>query len=301
MNTTHSEKEKTGAATSSVLAAVFLTGMKITVGVLTGSLGILAEAAHSGLDLIAALITYFSVRVSDKPADRDHLYGHGKIENISALVETLLLLATCVWIIYEAVERLFFKTVHVDVSVWAVLVMVISIVIDMSRSRMLSRVAIKYNSQALEADALHFSTDVWSSSVVILGLGCMYLATRSEALAFLDKADSVAALMVAVIVVFVSFKLGSRTVKALIDSAPAGMLEQVRGVVEGFPEVANPHKIRVRTAGPQVFVDLHVTMDKSKTLEQAHALTEEIQSAIQTVAPGADVTVHPEPADELQS
>ncbi|MFA6449714.1 MAG: cation diffusion facilitator family transporter [bacterium] len=298
MNNTCSEREKTKAASSSVIAAVFLTGIKIVVGIMTGSLGILAEAAHSALDLVAAMITYLSVRVSDKPADREHLYGHGKIENISAFIETLLLLATCVWIIYEAVERLFFKTVHVDISIWAFLVMAISIVVDVSRSRMLYRTARKYNSQALEADALHFSTDVWSSSVVILGLACVLLGKRYGNLAFLDKADSIAALMVAVIVVYVSFKLGARTIRALIDSAPAGLLEQVSSVVERFPEVSDCHKIRVRASGPQVFVDLHIITNKDKTLEQAHALTEEIESAIRSIAPGADVTVHPEPTPD---
>lgn len=295
MTNTHSQKEKTGAASSSVIAAVFLTTIKIIAGVLTGSLGILAEAAHSGLDLVAALITYFSVSVSGKPADRDHLYGHGKIENISAFVETLLLLITCVWIIYEAIERLFFKAVHVDVSVWAFIVMAASIIIDITRSRMLYRVARKHNSQALEADALHFSTDVWSSAVVIFGLICVIIGDRVKTLVFLDNADAVAALIVAIIVLYVSLKLGVRTVRALADSAPDGLLEKISLAVKCFPEVSGCHKIRVRSAGPQVFVDLHIFTDKNKTLEQAHSLTEQIETAIRAVAPGADVTVHPEP------
>ena len=163
------EREKRLVALSSVLAAIFLTSMKIVVGLLTHSLGILSEAAHSGLDLIAAAVTLFAVRLSDRPPDREHPYGHGKIENLSALVETLLLLATCVWIIYEAIDRLFFKSVHVEASIWSFIVMGTSIGIDVTRSRALMRTAKKHNSQALEADALHFSTDVWSSSVVIAG------------------------------------------------------------------------------------------------------------------------------------
>ena len=158
------------AAGTSVIAAIFLTTMKLIVGLATGSLGILAEAAHSALDLGAALITFFAVRVSDRPADETHLYGHGKVENLSALAETILLFVTCGWIIYEAVNRLFFEMVEVDPSIWAFLTMGISIVVDFSRSRVLSRAAKKYQSQALEADALHFSTDIWSSSVVIIGL-----------------------------------------------------------------------------------------------------------------------------------
>ena len=124
------EKEKRDAAFSSVVAAVFLTALKLVVGLLTGSLGILAEAAHSGLDLVAALVTFFAVRLSDRPPDERHLYGYGKVENLSALIETLLLLVTCVWIIYEAVQRLFFKPVEVEASAWAFGVMIVSIVVD---------------------------------------------------------------------------------------------------------------------------------------------------------------------------
>src|SRR5216684_4048986 len=162
--------EKRSAAGYSVLAAVVITGLKIAVGVTTGSLGILSEAAHSGLDLIATLITFFSVGVSDKPADADHQYGHGKIESFSAFLETGLLLLTCVWVIYEAVKRLFFHHVHIEPSLAAFLVMFVSMGVDFWRSRALGRIASKYDSQALEADALHFSTDIWSSAVVALGL-----------------------------------------------------------------------------------------------------------------------------------
>src|SRR5579864_788860 len=162
--------EKRAVAGNSVVAAIGITALKILVGVSTGSLGILSEAAHSGLDLVAALITLFSVRVSDKPADADHQYGHGKIESFSAFLETGLLLLTCIWIVYEAIKRLFFHSVHIEPSVWAFAVMGTSIIVDYWRSRRLRRIADKYDSQALHADALHFSTDIWSSAVVILGL-----------------------------------------------------------------------------------------------------------------------------------
>src|SRR5438552_12569757 len=158
-------REKRSVAGHSVLAAIGITSLKIVVGLTTGSLGILSEAAHSGLDLVAALVTYFSVRVSDKPADADHQYGHGKVENFSAFMETGLLLLTCVWIIFEAVKRLFFHSMEIEPSIWAFVVMLLSILIDAWRSRALGRIAVKYDSQALEADALHFSTDIWSSAV----------------------------------------------------------------------------------------------------------------------------------------
>ena len=172
------QREKKAVALNSIVAAVAHHGMKVVVGVATGSLGILSEAAHSGLDLVAAAITYFSVRVSDKPADAEHQYGHGKIESFSAFVETALLLLTCVWIVYEAVKRLFFHSVEIEPTVWAFLVMGISIVVDFWRSRRLRRIADKYGSQALQADALHFSTDIWSSGVVILGLALVLLGRQ---------------------------------------------------------------------------------------------------------------------------
>jgi cation diffusion facilitator family transporter len=149
---------------------MFITGFKLIIGLLTGSLGILSEALHSALDMVAAVITYFSVRMSDKPADREHNYGHGKIENLSALIETLLLLITCIWIIYEAIHRLTSGQTVIEVTVWSYVVVISSIVIDFTRSRALLRVAKKHNSAALEADALHFSTDIWSSTVVLFGL-----------------------------------------------------------------------------------------------------------------------------------
>jgi cation diffusion facilitator family transporter len=198
----HAEKEKRDAALSSVLAAVFLTALKLVVGLMTGSLGILAEAAHSGLDLVAALVTFFAVRIADRPPDERYRYGYGKVENLSALIETLLLLITCLWIIYEAIQRLFFKPVEIEASFWAFGVMLVSIVVDVSRSRILYRAARKHNSQALEADALHFSTDIWSSAVVIVGLGLVWLSGRlGPEWAWLVKGDAVAALVVAAIVV----------------------------------------------------------------------------------------------------
>ncbi len=166
-------REKHSAALTSLLAAIGLTAFKVVVGVLTGSLGILAEAAHSALDLMAAGMTLFAVRFSSRPPDRTHLYGHGKVENLSAMFETVLLLATCAWIVWEAVHRLLFHEVKVEVNLWSFAVMGTSIAIDVSRSRVLARAAKKFNSQALEADALHFQTDVWSSAVVILGLICV--------------------------------------------------------------------------------------------------------------------------------
>src|SRR5277367_978634 len=196
--------EKRAVAGNSVLAALAVTTLKIVVGITTGSLGILSEAAHSGLDLVAAIVTLLSVQVSDKPADADHQYGHGKVENFSAFIETGLLLLTCVWIIYEAAKRLFFHHVEIEPSIAAFVVMFISMAVDFWRSRALGRIAAKYDSQALEADALHFSTDIWSSGVVVVGL-LLVVVGRIYGIGWLRDADPVAALFVAGVVVYVSW------------------------------------------------------------------------------------------------
>jgi cation diffusion facilitator family transporter len=285
--------EKRLVALSSVLAAVFLTSMKLVVGLATGSLGILSEAAHSGLDLVAAAVTFFAVRVSGRPADREHTYGHGKVENLSALFETVLLLVTCVWIVYEAIQRLFFRTVHVEATFWSFFVMAASIVIDVSRSKALYRVARKYKSQALEADALHFSTDVWSSSVVIVGL---VLVRLSAALGvdWLAKADAVAAVGVAGIVTYVSVQLGRRTVAALLDAIPSGLREEAIRALR-IPGVIEVRRVRMRTSGPETFVDVTVAVRNDTSLDEAHDIATEAEKSILALLPGADVVVHVEP------
>src|SRR5258708_22741664 len=204
-------REKRAVALNSLLAAIAITFLKLLVGISTRSLGIISEAAHSGLDFIAALITLLSVRVSDKPADADHQYGHGKVENFSAFIETGLLLVTCVWIVWEAVRRLLFHDVHIQPTVAAFAVMFLSMVLDYWRSGKLKKIASKYDSQALEADALHFSTDVWSSGVVILGLA-LVMAGERLSIPWLSKADPIALLCVAMSFVCVSCRLTLQTI-----------------------------------------------------------------------------------------
>ncbi|MEN6523410.1 MAG: cation-efflux pump [Anaerolineaceae bacterium] len=292
------QKEKNGAALSSVLAAVGLTSMKLVIGILTGSLGILAEAAHSALDLVAALVTFFAVKLSGKPADKEHTYGHGKIENLSALFETLLLLVTCVWIIYESIDRLFFNPKKVEATFWAFLVMFVSIAIDFTRSRILLRTAKKYNSQALEADALHFSTDIYSSAVVILGLAFVKIGDLAPGITWLGHADAIAALGVAAIVIVISMQLGKRTIMALLDTAPAGMEEKIIQIVEGLPGVVNCHNVRLRYSGAHLFADVHVLLAGNQSLDEVHAITDVIEVAIKHEMPDVDIVVHPEPVDD---
>lgn len=286
--------EKQWAATSSAIAAFAITVFKIAVGFITGSLGILAEAAHSGIDLAAALLTAFAVKKSDKPADREHQYGHGKVENISAFIETILLFITCFWIISAAVQRIASGRTHIKVNVWAFVVMLVSILVDISRSRMLYKTARKFNSQALEADALHFKTDIWSSAVVIIGLIFVKLH-QWVSYEFLHYADAVAAIIVGLIAIQVSIRLGMRTIDVLMDHAPEGLDRKIIAAVEMLPDIIDCHNVRVRSLGNQIFVDLHIHVNGNIPLRQVHKITDEIERVIRKVAPGADITVHPEP------
>lgn len=279
--------EKQRVAGISVIAAIFLTGIKLVVGILTGSLGLLSEALHSGLDLVAAVITFFSVRISDNPPDKRHNFGHGKIENFSAFLETILLLITCVWIIYEALHRLISGDTIIEVSVWSYIVVITSIVVDITRSRALSKVAKKYNSQALEADALHFSTDIWSSAVVLLGLICANFG--------FFFADSIAALFVAFIVIVISYRLGKRSIEVLLDYAPRDKLSKIERVLKTIPELETYHSLKVRTSGADTFVMVIVTLNPNIRINIAHEICDKVESEICKVIDRCDVFVHVEP------
>ena len=291
-------REKQIVALSSVGAAVLLTSLKLFVGLSTGSLGILSEAAHSGLDLLAAIITFFVVRVSGRPADRVHPYGFGKAENLGALWETVLLLVTCVWIIFEAVRRLTGGVVEVDANIWAFGVVVISIVVDFGRSRALMRAAKKYDSQALQADAIHFSTDIFSSTVVLGGLILVRLAVIFG-VPVLERADAVAALGVALIVVTVSLRLGWAAISALLDVAPEGLAERISETAARVPGVREVRQTRVRRSGSASFIDLTIAVGRRVHFEQAHAIAETVAAAVRSAVPRSDVVVHVDPVVEV--
>ena len=285
--------EKRSAALLSVGSALLLVSMKTFLVIRTGSLGVLSEALHSGLDLIAAVITLLSVRLSDEPADERHPYGHGKFENFSAFVETGLLLLTALYVIYEAFDRLFFRAVHIQPSITAIIVLLAALAIDITRSRRLKHVAKKYSSEALEADALHFSTDVWSTLVVIAGI-CFVWAGQIWNLAWLAYADALAGLAVAAVIIWVGSRLGKRTLDALLDVAPKGLQQEITNAVAHMDGVLDVERVRVRRAGNRHFVDTTVSVARTASLEQVHALTDAIEKRIGEIVP-ADVMVHAEP------
>lgn len=293
INDAEPNREKDRAALLSVLAIIFLTLLKASVALLTGSLGLLAEAAHSLMDLVAAGVTFFAVRIAGRPADSSHTYGHGKYENLSALVEVLLLLFACAGIVYEAIQRLFFRSAPVTASVWSFLVMGIAILVNITLAGRLNHVAKKYESQALEAEALDFLNDIWSSAVVILGLGLVTASIKFN-IAWLAKADAVAGMAVAALIANSVLRLGRRAVGELLDEVPENLQGEITRAAN-LPGVEEVRQARVRRSGAQYFVDLTLAVSRSASSEQTHQITEQVEKAVQAVLPDAIVMVHTEP------
>lgn len=299
--------EKSSAALGSVIAAFGITLLKLVTGILTGSLGMLSEAAHSGIDLVASVLTLLSVRVSDRPADAEHNYGHGKVESLSSFVETGLMLISCVWIIVEALRRMIFREhLAVETSIWPFLVLMLSIAVDYSRSKNLLRVAKLHQSEALEADAMHFGTDIWSSFAVLLGLSAT-AAGEHWHLPFLQLADPIAALVVSVIILRVCWRMARQTVDTLLDATPktypgqtatqtrAEVREGLIRDLAAIDGVLTVERIRTRRSGSNYFADLTLGMPRNLTFQRSEQITMAATAAVQRVLPGADVVVHSVP------
>lgn len=282
--------KKQSVALSSVFASLLLTILKLVVGLATGSMGILSEAAHSLLDLGAASLTFFAVGVSDKEADEHHHYGHQKVESVSALIETGLLFLTSAWIIYEAVKRLATGKIEVEATWYAFAVMIFSIVIDYSRSRALKKVAKETKSQALEADALHFSSDILSSLTVIAGLIFVSLGIM--------KADAFAAIGVSFFVLHAGYRLGRRTIDVLVDTMPTGLSEKINRIAKQVKGVISVKRLRIRSVGVTIFIDMTIAVKGNLAVEEAHLICDEIEREIKDLMPQADITIHSEPYKE---
>jgi len=259
------QSEKEQVALSSIAASAGLTIAKGLVGFTTGSLAILSEAGHSLIDLGATIMTYIAVRISGKPADEEHHYGHGKVEAVSALAETALLFLLSGVVIWEAIKRLIEHEGHVvQATIWAFAVIVVSIIVDFFRARALTQTAEKTSSHALEADALHFSSDLWSSLAVLIGLFGVHFG--------LAWADSVAALVVAVLVCFAGWRLGKRTIDTLIDVAPRGAAEKIKAIAQRVPGVVAVEQVRARAVGEQTFIDLTVAVSRTLPLDRVSTI-----------------------------
>lgn len=287
-------REKRGAAIISLLAAIGMVTLKLAAGLLTGSLALLSEAAHSGLDLIASGITLFSVQVSDRPADEDHNYGHGKVESLSAFVEVFLMLVSCVWIVTEGLQRIFVHRVELMLPLWAFAIPLIAILVDTLRSRSLLRVAHRHGSAALEADAVHFRTDIWSSTAVLLGLIATWAGAHFS-VPSLQLADPIAALIVSAIILRASQKLARQTIDALLDSTPKETHRDLLRELNRIDGVHDVERVRVRRAGNEYFVDLTMGLARNLTFQRSEQIVTAATEAVKRLLPAADVVIHTVP------
>lgn len=285
-HTKHEAKER--AALFSMAASLLMTFFKFLVGFLTGSLGIISEAIHSLVDFMATIVTYFAVKISSEPADHNHHYGHDKVESLAALVETGLLFGTSLWVMYEAVLRIFgSSTGHVEVTWYALLVIMLSIAIDFNRSRHLHKVAKETGSQALEADALHFASDMYSSLAVLIGLMLTY--------AGVTFADSLSACIVSVMIFSAGIELGKKSLAVLMDEAPTGVSQNICKLTKEVEGVLGMRDVNVRSLdGTKIFTDISIYADGAKTLHEVSSIKDNVKQVIESHYEGAYVIVHVE-------
>ena len=284
------QNEKVKVATISIAASVGLAVLKLLVGLSTNSLGILSEAMHSGLDIISAFMTLYAIRMTIKPPDLSYTYGYAKVESIASLTEIILLFGVAAWIFYEAIERIFFKSIQPDITVLSFAIMFVSIAVDFGRSRSLYRVARKYGSQALEADGLHFKTDMLSSTIVILGLSLILLLK-------IPNADAFAAVTVAGMILYTSLGLGRRTLDVLLDKAPKGAHQRILETVSGLEGVNKAHNIRIRNVGSETFVDMRIEVPRTYTHDRAHRVATAVEERVRESLPNSDILVHVDAAE----
>jgi cation diffusion facilitator family transporter len=279
-----------------MLAAAAMTLLKLAAGLASGSLGVLSDAAHSALDLVGSALTFFSVRVSDKPADAGHTYGHAKFENLSAFAEAGLMAISCAWIIWEAMQRIFRHAAVVHHSIWPVLVLLTSIAVDWWRSHQLAAVAREYKSTALAADAFHFASDIWSTLAVLVGLALSWLGSEMQ-ISWLSYADPVAAMLVSLLILRLTWKLTRETSEVLLDAVPGDVRWKIMREVSQVEGVLDIEQARVRRAGSATFADLTVALPRSYTFEHTNELVRATTEAVQRIVPDADVVVHTIPRE----
>jgi cation diffusion facilitator family transporter len=282
-------QEKQRVALWSLLASGGLAAVKFAAALVSGSLGLLSEAFHSLLDFGATALTLLAVRISDKPADDDHHYGHAKAESLVALIEAGMLIAVSLWVVYEAVTRLIAGSHELRLSWWLFAIVIASIIIDFNRSRVLKATAEKTSSAALAADALHFAADMWSSLAVLIGLALVWFG--------FGWADSVAALVVAGFVARAAWNLGRQTLDNLLDAAPAGVAASINRIVEAHPVALGIRQLRVRPAGPTTFVDLTVDVPRTRPAAQLEAIRHELEATIEQAHAGADCSIRLNPIE----
>ena len=289
MNQEKINARKERAAILSVVSNSLLVSGKFAVGIAMGSIGILSEAVHSSMDLLASGISWWSVRQSAKPPDKEHAYGHGKIETMSAFVEALLIILAALWIAVEAVKK-WFNPEPIEGLSWGLGIMALSIVINLLVANHLFKVGKETDSEALQADGHHLAADVWSSVGVLVGLVAIWLTGWMWL-------DPVIALLVAGWIFRIGWKLAQKGMEGLVDTAlPEAEEEKVKAILEADPRVHVFHKLRSRKSGAIRLIDLHVHLDGDMSLAEAHLISHEIEAKIEEALPKVDVIIHLEPS-----
>jgi len=288
--------QKRRVALHSMMAAGAMTLLKLAAGLLSGSLGVLSDAAHSALDLVGVTLTFFSVQVSDRPADEDHTYGHGKVENLTAFGEAGLMAVSCAWIIWEAMQRIVRQSVVLHHSLWPVLVLLTSIGVDWWRSRRLRTVAERTGSPALATDAFHFASDIWSTVAVLCGLAATWIGERLG-IGWLRFADPFAAVLVSLMILRMTLHLGRETVAVLMDEVPAETRQRLVAEVERVEGVLAVEQARVRRSGGSYFADLTLALPRRYTFEHTGELVRAATEAVHRALPTADVVIHTVPRE----
>jgi cation diffusion facilitator family transporter len=289
----HSARLKRRVAISSILASVFLTLLKLIIGMLTNSLGIISEAMHSGVDVIAACTTLYAVIVASRPPDKEHPYGHAKFESLASLIEIILLFAVAGWVFFEGVDRLLVTESSVEITPISISIMFVSIVVDFGRSRSLLRASKEHVSQALEADGLHFRADMITSAIILVGLFAVYLFSSGNA-------DAYAAIIASILMVYTSLGLGRRTLDVLLDRAPLELYEIIEQRVSNLEGIQRVKDLRVRLVGPQSFVDMHIEVPRTFSHDRAHSLATRVEASVKEAVPNSDVLVHVDAVEAIR-
>ncbi len=278
------ENEKEKVTLQSVFTSAAITILKLIVGIVTGSIAMLSEATHSGIDLVSTVLTFYAVRIGDKPADKEHQFGHGKVESVSALIETGLLFATSGLVLFEALKNIILGSHHVQVAWYSFVIMGISIIVDYFRSRALGVVAEETGSQAMKADALNFRSDMYSSSFVIVGLILVSLG--------LPIADALASIGISIFIIFAALRLLKQTFDILVDTAPEGLEENIIELTKKIPEVVDVVQARVRPVGNTIFADMTVHVSRKHSLDKIREIKELIVKRIEKSIPEIDLNLN---------
>lgn len=290
-----SQNQKTGAAWLSVVSNTILVVLKLVIGLMIGSVSVMSEAIHSGMDLLAAMIALFAVRESAKPADDDHPFGHGKVENMSGTIEALLIFAAAGWIIFEAVHKLI-RPQPLEAVGWGIGVMAFSSAANMLVSHVLFRVGRKTDSIALQADAWHLRTDVYTSAGVMSGLAIIWVAEKLVPGTHFHWLDPVAAILVALLIIRAAYHLTLESASGLLDTSLPDVDEWIRDfLATQAPTVRAYHGLKTRKAGSTRFVEFHLRVAGDMSVAESHAIAHRMSAHIKQRFPGSDVTVHVEP------